>query len=512
MPGAWDTVALQITATAAQSTGPSCAWIRCAGGHPCDYEGPHDDSNTLTSIESSLSLTPVTIRQSSNDTAAGAPSAATALGADLPTGPAPPTSADPPTSAAAPMVRPRGTGEGGLRGWQLGVLAAGTFTLGVDGFVLSGLLPSISKDLSVGVSTAGQLTTIFSITYAVASPVVATLTGRYDRRVLLGGGLILFLLGMVGQALAPSYAVMAVGRAFAAVGAAAFQSNAYIMAGVLAGEERRGRALAAVTAGTSLSTVLGVPFGVLIGQWFGWRAVLWIITGLAAITALCVPRLPAAQVPQTSMRTRLGVLTRPPVLLVLLTTVGLVGAPILLISYLPVVLGMDSDDTSLVLVLLAFGVGSLVGNRLVGRLVDSRGALPVLLLGAGGMTCAFTVLIGTQAWYGAAMVTMFAVGAFQGLSITPQQHRLFVVAPDVSAVALGLNGSAIYAGAAVGAALGGLTVDLSGASTIPAAAALLGAVAFVYSALTAPERRLRGSVTSTDRAEGGAGVVRDQTG
>ncbi|CAO5165724.1 putative transmembrane efflux protein [Frankia sp. AiPs1] len=379
----------------------------------------------------------------------------------------------------------------GLRGWQLGVLAAGTFTLGVDGFVLSGLLPSISKDLSVGVSTAGQLTTIFSIVYAVASPVVATLTGRFDRRVLLGGGLVLFLLGMVAQALAPSYAVMASGRAVAAVGAAAFQSNAYIMAGVLADAQRRGRALAAVTAGTSLSTVLGVPFGVLVGQRVGWRAVLWIITGLAVLTALCVPRLPRAHVPQTSMRVRLGVLARPPVLLVLLTTVLGVGAPFLLIAYLPEVLGMGATDTRLVLVLLAFGVGSLLGNRLVGRLVDTRGALPVLLIGIGGLSCALAVLITTQNWYGAAMATMFAVGAFQGLSITPQQHRLFVVAPDVSTVALGLNGSAIYAGAAVGAALGGLTVELSGASTIPAAAALFAAAAFLYSALTAPERRLR---------------------
>ncbi|EIV92745.1 MFS transporter [Frankia sp. QA3] len=393
--------------------------------------------------------------------------------------------------------------EGGLRGWQLGVLAAGTFTLGVDGFVLAGLLPAIADDLSVSMSTAGQLTTIFSITYAVGSPVLATLTGHWDRRLLLGGGLALFLLGMAGQALAPSYAVMAAGRVAAALGAAAFQSNAYVMAGMLAGSERRGRALAAVTAGTSLSTVLGVPFGVLAGQWFGWRAVLWVITALAALTAFCVPLLPRAHVPPTSMRARLGVLTRPAVLMVLLATIVVLAPPFLLISYLPVVLGMDGTEGRLVVILLAFGLGSLVGNRLVGRLVDGRGALGVLLVAVAGLAVSFALLVPAREEYGAALAVLLAVGAFQGLSITPQQHRLFVVAPDVATVALGLNGSAIYIGSALGAALGGVTLDVAGASTIPAAAAVLAAAGLALIATTAPERRPRTAATPVDTAPTG---------
>ncbi|SNQ49367.1 Arabinose efflux permease family protein [Frankia canadensis] len=386
---------------------------------------------------------------------------------------------------------PPDTGGEALRGWQLGLLAAGTFTLGVDAFVLAGLLPTIADDLHVRISTAGQLTTIFSITYAVGSPVIAALTGRWDRRVLLGAGLALFLLGMAGQALAPSYAVMAAGRAVAAIGAAAFQSNAYVMAGVLAGPERRGRALAAVTAGTSLSTVLGVPFGVLVGQTFSWRAVLWTIAALAAVTAVLVPRLPKAHVPPTSLRTRLGVLIRPPVLVLLVTTVLVVASSLLLVIYLPVVLGMDEGDRRLVVVLLAFGVGSIAGNRLVGRLVDSRGALGVLLVGMAGVGVSYAVMVGVRTWFVPALAVAVAVGAFGGLTITPQQHRLFAVAPDVSTVALGLNGSAIYLGAALGAALGGVALDAVGAWAVPATAALLAAAALALIVLGAPERRSR---------------------
>src|SRR5690349_1468636 len=56
------------------------------------------------------------------------------------------------------------------------VLAAGTFAVGTDAFVVAGVLPEIGRDLHVGVAAAGQLVTVFSIAYAVLSPVMAALT------------------------------------------------------------------------------------------------------------------------------------------------------------------------------------------------------------------------------------------------------------------------------------------------------------------------------------------------
>jgi predicted MFS family arabinose efflux permease len=76
-----------------------------------------------------------------------------------------------------------------LRTADLLILSIGTFTLGVDGFVLSGLLPQVAASLHVSVSTAGQLTTIFALVYAVGSPVIAAAAGAWDRRVLLAAGM-----------------------------------------------------------------------------------------------------------------------------------------------------------------------------------------------------------------------------------------------------------------------------------------------------------------------------------
>ena len=360
-----------------------------------------------------------------------------------------------------------------MRGWQLAVLAGGTFTLGMDGFVLPGLLPEIARGLSVPVAVAGQLTTIFAVAYAIGSPVIATLTGRWDRRILLGGGLAVFLLGMAAQALGPTFAVVVAGRVLAALGAAGFQANAYAVAGVLAVPERRGRALAAVTSGSSLATVLGVPFGVLVGQLVGWRGAMWVIAALALGVAVVIPALPAVRIPPTSMRTRLGVLARPQALAVLSGTVLFLVPFFLLTSYLPLLVG--GAASLVVFALLAVGAGQIVGNRFVGRLVDERGALPVLAISRVGTAAVCAALIALHAWYPALLVLLLVLGFCSGLTITPQQHRLFTLLPEVATIALGLNGSAIYLGVSIGSLLGGIVVATGGAAWLPVAATVLAA-------------------------------------
>ena len=72
-------------------------------------------------------------------------------------------------NAAQPGAAEPGSRPGARSGRSLFILAIGTFTLGVNGFVLSGLLPQVATSLHVLASTAGQLTTLFALVYAVGS-------------------------------------------------------------------------------------------------------------------------------------------------------------------------------------------------------------------------------------------------------------------------------------------------------------------------------------------------------
>jgi MFS transporter, DHA1 family, inner membrane transport protein len=196
-----------------------------------------------------------------------------------------------------------------LRTVDLLILAVGTFTLGVDGFVLSGLLPQVSAGLHVSVSTAGQLTTLFALVYAVGSPVIAALTGSWDRRALLASGMVVFIAGTVLQAMGPNFLAVACGRVIAAVGAAAYQANAYSTAGLLSSDTHRARSLAVVAGGSSLTLVAGLPFGILVGQFWGWRNALWVLVVLAALSGIALGLLPAVHAPRTGLRDRVRALS-----------------------------------------------------------------------------------------------------------------------------------------------------------------------------------------------------------
>ena len=123
------------------------------------------------------------------------------------------------------------------------VLTVGTFAVGTDAFVVAGVLPDLARSLHVGVAQAAQLVTVFALAYAVLAPVLAALTGRWARRTLLLTALLVFVLGNVATALAPSYALVVAARVLAAAGAAMFTPNASASAAALAPPGQQARAI-----------------------------------------------------------------------------------------------------------------------------------------------------------------------------------------------------------------------------------------------------------------------------
>jgi MFS transporter, DHA1 family, inner membrane transport protein len=389
-------------------------------------------------------------------------------------------------SAASPFARTRP-----LRTVDLLVLSIGTFTLGVDGFVLSGLLPQVAASLHVPVSAAGQLTTVFALVYALGSPVIAALAGSWDRRALLAAGMTVFIAGVMIQATGATLAVVGTGRVLAALGAAGYQATAYSMAGVLSDDRHRARSLAIVAGGSSVALVAGLPFGILVGQAWGWRTAMWVIIALAALSTLAIRLLPPAHAPRLRLRQRWQALSDRRVLGILLGTVSVLIPAFVIIAYLPEIL--RSAGTPVVIAMLAYGAGQVTGTAVVPRVIGRRNARLALLLGASGVTGFAAVLTVTWAVSAGAIVTMAALGLAVGLTIVPQQYRLFATVPALAPIAVGLNGSAIYIGSALGAGVGGLALAIGGRAAPTITAAVIGVLAVAIAAAIAPERMTPGN-------------------
>jgi len=168
------------------------------------------------------------------------------------------------------------------------VLAASIFCLGTTEFMIAGLLPTIAGDLGVSIPSAGLLISGFAIGMAVGTPLMTAATLRLPRRATLLASLLVFVLGHVLAALATTYGVLMTARIITAVACGTFWAAAALVSVALAPAGARAKALPVLLGGLTVSNVVGVPLGALVGQQLGWRAAFWAVAVLASVSAVGV--------------------------------------------------------------------------------------------------------------------------------------------------------------------------------------------------------------------------------
>ena len=358
-------------------------------------------------------------------------------------------------------------------------MALGTFAIGTEGFMIAPLLPRLAGDLSVSVAAAGQLVTIFALTYALSSPILTALTGALDRRRLLVLSMIAFALANVFAFVARDYWALMAARVLLAVAAGLYVPNANALAGALVKPERRGAALAIVSGGTTIAVALGVPLGSIIGARFGWRAMFAGVGVLALIATLGLlaglARDVGSKLPATGLSERLGVIRQPGVLRTLLvTTLWATGAYTVytyIASLLYATAGIEGSHLSAVL--FVWGLSAAAGIFIGGTLTDKRGPEPVIALALIVLALAFASVSISAAFLTKAVAIgpVLAAIVIWGLSawafFPAQQTRLIGIAGiRVAPIVLSLNASFMFLGFSLGAALGSVTLTCAAPSAL----------------------------------------------
>jgi len=367
-------------------------------------------------------------------------------------------------------------------------MALGTFAIGTEGFMIAPLLPNLAQDLSVGLVAAGQLVTVFTLSYAFSSPILTALTGGIARRKLLILSIAGFAIANVVAALATGYWMLMAARILLALAAGLYVPNANALAGAVVAPEKRGTALSIITGGTSIAVALGVPISALIGQGFGWRltfSVVGILSVLATLGLLFgLGKDVGAGLPVASLRERVAVVARKSVLLTLLVTLLWATGAYTVYTYLTVFLASETgiNGAQASLVLFMWGVSAAIGVTAGGRLNDRLGSKNVIISSLAVLAASF-VAMSLSAYLlspAAARMPVLVSILFWGLAawsyFPAQQARLISVAGvKLASVALSLNASFMFAGFALGAALGSTTI----AHASPAALGFVGAASIV---------------------------------
>ncbi|MFF9852284.1 MFS transporter [Streptomyces litmocidini] len=348
----------------------------------------------------------------------------------------------------------------------------GAFALGTSENVVAGILPDIARGLHVSEGSAGLLVTAYAGTVTVAGPIVTLFLDRMGPKKLVTGAIALYLAGSVLAALGGSFPMVVAGRVVTGLVHTTIMVVFMTAAMRVAEPGKEASAAANITLGLSVATVLGVPVGVFLSQHLAWQASFWLVAVLAAISLLVVlAAFPADDRSEAGSaggsagdgapRAGLRGLGRPELVIGICVTALTGMAALTVVTYVAPFLTQGSGVGSglIVWIMLAYGVGCVIGNTLGGRLADGRvlqamvgtvtatlAVLAVLLLVSGSAvpTVVLTVLVGLAYFATFPALNTWVASNSQGIS------------PNL---ALALNSSAFNIGIALAGWTGSAWLD-----------------------------------------------------
>ena len=106
------------------------------------------------------------------------------------------------------------------RWWALGALCLNLVVIGMDNTVLNVALPTLSKDLHPSASQLEWMVDSYTLVFAGLLLTMGALGDRFGRKRALNAGLLIFGIGSVASAFAPSAGVLIATRALMGTGGA----------------------------------------------------------------------------------------------------------------------------------------------------------------------------------------------------------------------------------------------------------------------------------------------------
>ncbi|MCF3933208.1 MFS transporter [Acuticoccus sp. M5D2P5] len=367
------------------------------------------------------------------------------------------------------------------------ILMLAPFTFSTSAFVFAGVLQPMASDLGISIGAAGQLQTAFALSCAVGGPLLASLTGRFERKALLSFVLATLMVANIACANAESYPAILVVRVIAGFIGALTLPLASTIAIAMVPQERAPVALATVMAGISVAFLVGIPMGSVVGEQFGWHASFWLAACIAGIALLAVTiGVPTVGRHPSSERQAMRTILRWPLLGYFGLTFFSFSGTFTTIAYVgPIVTEFTGlGGSGIGAVQFCVGIGGLLGLTLGAIVSRRRGPMIAILMSVIILIQALYTLglvAGLHGTAGLAFVILAGLGGSVALfALSPiLQTQIAVLSGSAATLAFALNGSMVFMGQGSGAALGGLvsaTLGLHALGLVGAGIASIGVV------------------------------------
>jgi EmrB/QacA subfamily drug resistance transporter len=422
------------------------------------------------------------------------------------------------------------------RWWILAVLIVSLFTVNLDNTIINVALPTLARDLQADMSQLQWMIDAYVLLFAGLLMTAGALGDRFGRRRVMLVGLVVFGLGSLASAFAPSADALILLRAAMGIGGALIVPSTLSVTAHVFSAEERAKAIGIWTGVAGLGIVAGPVLAGWLLEHYAWGAIFLInipivVVSIAGILYL-VPECRSADatpldLPGAALSTAglialvYGVIEAPAhgwtssvelvvfavaavlmvafvvrelstpdplldvrllvqpvfgssVLAVLLTSFGLFGSMFFFSQYLQGVLGLGTMETGLSILPLAISLAVFSPSGMpLSRRLGTR-----VVVAAGMAIVALGLMVfrmaGTHDGYPFAAATLFLVGGGMGMAMGPLTVIMVRTLPrSKQGVASAINSTARELGGALGVAiLGSLSAPVYASGVKPATALL----------------------------------------
>lgn len=373
----------------------------------------------------------------------------------------------------------------------IGLLTALGFSLGCSEFIVIGIQPEIAEAFGVSLAQTGVLMSLFSLVYAVLTPLLALTTGRFPRRTLLITYCVLYCLGNGLSVLAVSFEMLLAARLLIGGVSGALLAVGTTFIPDVAGMKRISWCVSLIYAAFSVALVVCTPVCHYIAAVWDWH--LAMIGTFAMTVIVCgslvalLPRSGATDAPAT-VREQLPLLRDPRMLSGMAIFVFGVGSMYVfygyITPYLEDFLGMSTMGASTAL--MVYGLMCCISNMLSGW-GDTHFGLKTLLVSfsAQGLLLLALWAVGpTMPW---ALSIVLALGITMYVVSTPCVSMFMTTAaeeyPQALTLASSLEPTSFNVGIAFGTAVGGMVISGPGMAHVGLVGALFSIPALTITAL-----------------------------
>ena len=351
-------------------------------------------------------------------------------------------------------------------------LAGIQFTHILDFMIIMPLAPMLMRAFNLTTGQFGLLVSAYTFAAAVTAILAATVVDRFDRRHVV---LIFYTAFIVATALcaaAPSYLLLLIARALAGAFGGVLGAMIHTYVGDVIPYERRGHATGVVMAAFALSTVVGVPLGLLFVNLFpglGWRAP-FIFAALLGCAFWWMAHIALPSIPTRVTDLRMSQTLKP---MLLVFTHGnhwrafafmflLILGGFTVIPYITLyaTINMGFPETYLPLMYLVGGVCTFFTSRYFGRLADKYGKAQIFRVIA--LLSMLPILAMTNAsalpWWGVLCISTPFFILVSGRFVPAMAMVTSAAQPGLRGTFMSMNSAVQSAGSAIASLLAGYII------------------------------------------------------